>query len=221
MARVSRELYEQLGPLTYPDPENGWALACLLEGWCAVAALLEDGMRPEPGTGEPPWAKIVDPARCPWWALRWCGQLYGMRLAPMLGPWERPDAATEARWRQEITERRRWRRGTAPTLLAIARSHTRPDSDQRVQMRLRYNPALGAAVDAPWHIQVTIRASDLIAGQSDAATREHVEASPAGVVMHVVIADRPTWDDLVDERSTWTAVGTAYGTWNDVVIGGA
>ncbi|WP_026912331.1 hypothetical protein [Patulibacter minatonensis] len=210
MTTMAELVYRRLGPWTYPDADNGFALAALVDAITSVAGWVDEVAR----VG---YEALLDPARCPWWALRWCGQAYGVRLLPRLQPFERPTAAIESAWRQEIASRPRWRRGHPDTIIAAARRHMAPGG--AVTLRERYDPALGASVDAPYHFQVRIRASDVLPGHNDLIVRDVLAAKPVRLIAHIVIADDQTWDDLVDERSSWNATVTAYPTWNDAVAG--
>lgn len=212
------ETYRSLGPLTYPDAENGWVLAYLVEAWTTVEGWLEEASRPEPGTGEVPWSKLLDPERCPWWALRWCGQVYGLRLTPALGPWERPDAATLTRWKTEIKQRVGWGRGRPAAIIAAATQHTQAAGPgeqvgERIVLRERYDPTRGAGFDAPGHLQVRVRKRSLIAGHDDQLRRDVRAAVPLGDIVDIVIVDERDYDDVAASYHDYDAVaagGTTY-----------
>jgi hypothetical protein len=216
MSLLAWETYRSLGPLTYPDPENGWALAALVEAWTTVEGWLEEAARPAPGTGEVPWSKLLDPDRCPWWALRWCGQVYGLRLTPVLGPWERPDKQTVARWQEEIKQRVVWGRGRPAAIIAAAKQHTKaPEGDETVVLRERYDVARGAEVDAPGHLQVRVRKRYLIAGHDDQLRRDVRDAVPIGDIVDIVIADERDYDDVAAYYADYDAIesdGVSYAT---------
>lgn len=210
MSRHASEVYTDLGPIAAPDAENGFALAILIDAWCTVMGWLDDACRPE--GDDPPWAQVLDPDRCPWWALQWCGQLYGVRLTPSLGPWQRPDAATEAAWRQEIRERPRWRRGSVQAIRAAAQQCM--VGDRRVKIRERYN---GVDPDAPYHLAVSVRLSDLAPGTDHAAVERAVLAAiPAGLVATVEITDNATYDDRRDAHANYAALPTVYSDYDDL-----
>ncbi len=212
MSRFAESVYRSLGGLTAPDPENRYALAALVEALCWLPSLIHDAARPEPGTGETAWAAVVDPWRCPWWALRWCGQIYGLRLTPDLGAFVRPPADLEQAWRQAIHDRAGWRRGHPDTIRAVARQFQRPDSPQRVKIRERYD---GTSTDAPYHHQIRIRRSDLKPGVDDETVLRAVRAAiPIGRISDIQITDDATYDDRRDEHATYDAMRAAYATYH-------
>lgn len=215
MPRYAAAVYRSLGPLTYPDPENGWTLAALVDAWTTIEGWIGEASRPEPGTGESPWSAVLDPWRCPWWALRWCGQAYGLRLQPELGAWVHPTADVEARWRQSIADRLGWHRGHPESIIALARQHMQ--GLQRLQLRERYNPALGAETDAPWHLQLRVRSSDVIPGHADALIAAVRAAIPVGIVADIVVTNDRDWDEVVATWSSWSAAVAANTSWEDLI----
>jgi hypothetical protein len=227
MSAFAMEAYRKLGGLAYPDPENQYALAALVEAMSWLPGLLRDAAAPRPGTGETPWAAVVDPWRCPWWALRWCAQLYGIRLLPDLGAFVRPDMATDQAWRQAISDRIEWRRGHVSMLARAAQQYM--IDQRRVQIRERYNPDLGDGVDAPKHIQVRVRASDVDPqwlvtdpGPPVTYTAPRLEAAvraqkPITLILHLIVTNDRDWDDVVDLYPTWDAAVADNATWTDLV----
>lgn len=214
MSTVAASAYGDLGALTFPDAENGFALAALVEAWSTVLGWVDDAARPEPGTGDPAWAQVLDPFRCPWWALRWCGQVYGVRLKPELGAFERPAPALEAAWRAEIADRPAWRRGTPGSIVATARLFM--TGDRRVTLRERYDISNPSA-DSPYHLQVRVRAADVLPGQEAALEAAVRRQKPAGLVMHFEITDDRDWQNVDDQYGSWTAVETDNADWADVL----
>jgi hypothetical protein len=212
MPAYAAQVYRSLGSLTLPDPNNGFALAALVDALSTVGSWIYDAAHPEPGSGESPWSAVVDPTRCPWWALRWCGQVYGLRLEPQLDAWVRPSAAVEASWRLAISERVGWHRGHVNSIAAAARAHM--GGQQRVSIRERYDPDLGAEVDAPYHLSIRISATDLLAGRDAAVVRDVLAAVPIGLVAHVEISDALTYDDLPVDHPDYDALGVAFSSYD-------
>jgi hypothetical protein len=215
LSRFAEDVYRSLGATTHPDPGNGFALAALVEALCWLPSLIDDAAVPEPGTGETPWAAVVDPWRCPWWALRWCGGLYGLRLEPDPGPFVPPAEAVEQAWRRAIHDRLSWRRGHPDTIVAAARRHMVPGG--QVQMRERYDPSLGAGIDAPYTLQVRVRRSHVLPGISDSTVIQAVRAAiPIGLIAFVVISDDATYDDRRDAHDDFDALRDAYIDYDDL-----
>lgn len=214
MSGFARQVYRSLGGLTAQDPQNRYTLAALVEALCWLPSLIYEAAMPEPGTGETPWAAVVDPWRCPWWALQWCGQIYGLRLTPDLGAFNKPPAALEQAWRQAIHDRIGWRRGHPETIKAAARQFQRPDSPQRVKIRERY---AGSNTDAPYHHQIRIRRSDLLPGVADDTVLRAVRAAiPIGRISDIQITDDATYDDRRDAHATYDALRDAYSDYDDL-----
>lgn len=212
MSRFAASVYRSLGGLTYPDPQNRYALAALVEAICWFPSLVYDAVHPEPGTGETPWAAVVDPWRCPWWALRWCGQIYGLRLGPDLGPFVPPPPDLEQAWRQAIHDRVGWRRGHPDTIRAVAQQFQQ--GQRRVKIRERYD---GTNTDAPKHHQIRIRRSDLRPGIDDDTVLRAVRAAiPIGRISDIQITDDATYDDRRDEHATYDAMRDAYVDYDDL-----
>lgn len=212
MSAFAGQAYRSLGGLTHQDPENGYALAALIEALCWLPSLIHDAAVPEPGTGETPWAAVVDPWRCPWWALRWCGQIYGLRLGPDLGAFVRPPADLEQAWRQAIHDRVGWRRGHPDTIKAAARQFQQ--GLRRVRIRERYD---GINDDAPYHHQIRIRRSDLLPGVEDEQVLRAVRAViPIGRISDIQITDDATYDDRRDAPEDYDAMRDAYTDYDDL-----
>jgi hypothetical protein len=205
MTTLAEQVYRRLGPWTFPDADNGFPLAGLVEALTTVAGWLDDA-------GRQGYEVFLDPDRCPWWALRWCGQAYGVRLLPAPLPFVRPAPAIEEAWRQEVRDRPRWRRGHPDTLIAAARRHM--TGAKRVRIRERYDPAIGAGVDAPYDFQVRVRASDVLPGHNALIVRDLRAAKPLRLLMHVVISDALTYDDLPEQQPSYDALEAAYVDYN-------
>lgn len=216
MPDYAADVYRSFGPLTFEDPQNRFAFAALVDALSTLSSAIWYAASPAPGTGESPWSKVVDPWRCPWWALRWCGQVYGLRLTPELAAWVRPDAATELSWRQAISDRVAWHRGHPDTIAAVARAHM--IGAKRVRIRERYDPALGAEVDAPYHLLIRIRASDLLPGHEAAVRRDVLAAVPIGLIADIEISDSLTYDDLpeVIDPDTYDELGAEFTDYDDM-----
>lgn len=207
MTTIAEQTYRRLGPWTYQDAQNGFALAALIEALTAVGGWVDDAAR----VG---YEVFLDPERCPWWALRWCGQAYGVRLFPEPEGFVRPAPEVEAAWRQEIADRPRWRRGHPDTIVAAARRHM--SGEQRVQIRERYDPDLGLGVDAPYDFQVRVRASDVIPGREPFILRDLKAAKPLRLRMHVEITDALTYDDLTSAHANYNALTAAYADYDEL-----
>lgn len=92
---------------------NGWILLHLCEAAVRTVAKASEALRhDEIGSG---WRRMLDPARCPSWALDWLSQFVGIGSFP-------PDF-TEQQKRDMIADVPRWRRGSVPMIRAAAQLH--------------------------------------------------------------------------------------------------
>ncbi|EHN09432.1 phosphodiesterase/alkaline phosphatase D [Patulibacter medicamentivorans] len=155
--------------------------------------------------GEVPlWSIAEDPGAAQWlhpdnappeW-LALLAELVGGRLSPTM---------SDAQRRTEVRTPSGWAAGLPSTLVTTARAHMQGLA--RVQVRLRYDPALGAGTDAPGHLQVRVVAADVLPGHEDALERDVLAQVPAWLIGHVEITDEadydqvqatyPTYDDLL------------------------
>jgi hypothetical protein len=98
---VSELLYDELGVTQPGDDTRDWPFLIFLGAVGHALGELHDLVRDTPdGSG---WSALLDPDRCPAWALPWLAQFAGVRLTPGL---------TDSEWRAQITSPPAFRRGT-------------------------------------------------------------------------------------------------------------
>lgn len=146
-ATLPEQVYRRLGGLTVHDPDGNWLVAALVDAMVEVQSWVDEVARDPDG-----WRVLLDPERCPWWALRWCGQVYGLNLLPRMDPWRRPEPGVVERWRREIAALVRWRRGTRRALIEAIAPYV--VSDALVQVLER--TALGVSGDQPYAVTVIV-----------------------------------------------------------------
>lgn len=103
-----------LRPYRHGDgDDNGWILLHMCEAAVRTLRKAEDALRhDDQGSG---WRRMLDPDRCPAWALDWLRQHVGLDRFP-------PDF-TEQQKRDMIRDSPRFRRGTVPMIVKAAGLH--------------------------------------------------------------------------------------------------
>lgn len=91
------------------DEARGWPFLIFLGGLGAAFGEVHDLVR-DTDAG-PGWSALLDPARCPAWALPWLAQFAGVKLTPGL---------SEAEQREQITSPPAFNRGTLDATVAAA-----------------------------------------------------------------------------------------------------
>lgn len=103
--RTAAFLYEELGVTQPRDEALGWPFLVLLHGVATAMGQLPDVVRDD--DNGPGWSALLDPDRCPAWALPWLAQFAGVELTP---------GADEAQQRAEITHPPAFVRGTVQAI---------------------------------------------------------------------------------------------------------
>ncbi len=96
---------------------------------------------------------------------------------------------SDADRRAAIREREAFHRGRPSAIVSFASRYT-DGTPGAVQIRERYNPALGLGVDAPYHGRIIIKRSRLLPGVDTVDLARRVLARvPAGLIYDVLITD--------------------------------
>jgi len=74
---IGARLTERTNQMAVDDPQYGWAHAHLCEALGQPLIQFQEAFDPVDAA---PFETLLDPARCPAWALPWLAQLVGMRL---------------------------------------------------------------------------------------------------------------------------------------------
>src|SRR5215472_11899420 len=109
----TQRVYDRITPLEWDEPDQAWAFLFYVQGisimWDQIDELASDGPNGEPG-----WSILLDPNRCPDYALDWLGQFVGVQLSDSLTRQEKIDL---------IMARLGFQRGTPNSMIAAAK-HT-------------------------------------------------------------------------------------------------
>lgn len=113
---VAETYYKALEPVAYADAANSYALLIFLEALGRQVQLVSDLVRDTPQG--PGWSPIMDPDRCPLFALPWLGQMVGVTAFKRNAGELDVDYAT--RLRAQIKDEAGFRRGTKQSMIAAA-----------------------------------------------------------------------------------------------------
>lgn len=196
---LAQEVYDACGPLRWQEdePTVDYALA----RYCgALASPLEELASLARDSDEGPgWSALLDPVRCPAWALPWLAQFVGVTIRAPATP------AEEATARQLITDHPGFQRGTP---LAIEQAVALTLSGTR-SVRLTERSG-GSAYQL---LIATLTAETPNAAATTAAAKAAV---PAGIVVTVSVTAGAIWQDVLN-HGTWTAHLAARPTWEDTL----
>lgn len=190
---LAEELYASLAPFAYDDEAHDWAMlhhcqaAMLPVQW--VADLVRDS---DDGPG---WSALVDPDRCPDFALPWLAQPAGVTLVPGM---------TADQQRALIRDEPAQDRGTLGALVAAAQR--RLTGTKRVILRERDGSAYRLTV-------IT-----LISETPDAAgTEADIRAvKPAGLVLNYETSADWSFEILRTTFDTFADVAAEYSDFEDL-----
>src|SRR6516162_5067495 len=109
----SADIYARMGPLTYDEANQQYALANFLGAIGEMFQLLDDYGRDQMVGNllAPGWSQVMDINRAPAEVLPWLGQFVGVSV---------DDSLSEALQRQQIRSVAGWNRGTLNAMIAAA-----------------------------------------------------------------------------------------------------
>jgi hypothetical protein len=136
------------------------------------------------------WARILDPATCPTWALGWLAQFVGVRLLPM---------DTEQQQRDRISQAAGLRRTTDLAMQQeVARTLTDPNPARVI--------VLNRVSGNPW--AQTVKVPTSICPDVAASTAAALRQKRAGVVLTFIASNEP----IIDEGGAARTIDGVAGT---------
>lgn len=176
--------------------DSGWVMLHLCEAAVRTAQKATDVLRhDETGSG---WRRMLDPDRCPAWALDWLRQYIGQDRFP-------PDF-TEQQKRDTIRDAPRLRRGTAPMIRAAAGAFLTGTKTvifvQRHGGSRRYTTAVRAD-EAPDQQRVV-----------DELTIQ----KPATFIWSHFFVGSGGWGDVEATHLDWAEVEADFAGWDEVLV---
>lgn len=186
---LAEQLYDELGVTQPADEQLDWPFLIFLAGIAAGFGQLSDIVRDtDDGPG---WSILLDPERCPTFALPWLAQFAGIKLTAGL---------TDDEHRDEIMHPPSFARGTK---LAMR------ESGARYLTGTKYVGVFEREESDPYQIEVVTRVAETPdADVVEAALRAQ---KPAGLILTYETVLGTTW---VEATSTW---GAATVTWAEAL----
>jgi hypothetical protein len=171
---VAERWYDELKVTQPGDEGRGWPLLKILGACGSAFGRLHDVVRDtDAGLG---WTMLLDPARCPGWALPWLAQFAGVKLVK---------TATEAEQRAQITAPPSFERGTKVGMQkAVAATLTGAKSVT----------VLERVGGDPYGLTVIVRTSET--PNPAAAQAAAMSQKPIGLLLTFVVSDVTVVDAL-------------------------
>lgn len=201
VSALTEELYAACAPLAVDEEANDWPL---LRMCAAFASMLDDPYewtRLGPND-EPPWSQLVDIDRAPDEAVKWLGQLVGVRVSPTVTG----DAARD--W---VRSTDGFKRGSLEAIVGAAQRTL--IGGKNVVLYERYDPD-NATDDSQYHLTIVTYTAET--PDADALVASVLEQKPAGIILHHLVLDGQTWQQIVDNDETWQDLINNYDDWADV-----
>jgi len=197
---LGARLAERTSPLAPDDAEHGWAHAHLSEALASKAIQLQEAFDPEDAAS---FETILDPARCPSWALPWLAQLVGLAL---------PATADDARRREIISALAPQARGTVAAMRAAASLYL--TGSQTVFFRER-DPT---GSDPPYTLEVVTLENETPDPAKVLAAL--MAAKPAGIVLYYRNVLGWDYEAMTEQGAaegwTYASLGPLFPTYRDL-----
>jgi Phage tail protein (Tail_P2_I) len=195
-----QRLRERTQPLAFEDAAHGYAHAHLAEALAQPLLRLQQAFDPEDAA---PFETLLDPERCPDWALPWLAQLVGIAL---------PSTASVADQRTIIAELASHKRGTTAMLRAAAGLHL--TGDKTVYFRERDQDG----ADPPYALQVVTLVTET--PDPDAVLAALMAQKPGGIILNY--GQVASWDYQemttrgATQRWSYASLPPMYATYADL-----
>lgn len=192
---TTERAYAEIGHWRSRDEANGWSLLHLMNSYLKQLDTVEDLYRDDGDT--PGWANVMDIDVVPATGIAWLAQFVGVSI---------PGGLTEVQQRQRATETAGFRRGTRAAIEGAARVHL-----TGAQQVITYERD-----DSPYHLTVrTYLAETPNAAKVAAALAEQ---KPAGLIITHQVATGADYGQLDTLHTTYAAMDTAYGTYENQTL---
>jgi len=194
---LGERLAERTAPIAPDDDQYGYAHGHLAEAIAQPAIQLQEAFDPVDAAS---FETILDPTRCPDWALPWLAQLVGLRL---------PTSITVDEQRAFIVALASQNRGTPAALAAAAGLYL--TGSKTVYFRER-DPD---SDDPPYTIEVVTLDDET--PDPDAVLAALMAQKPGGIVLTFRQVEGQDWQQVVTDYDTWDDVVATYSTWDRLV----
>lgn len=190
MGRITDRLLDELGVAQPGDDQRGGPLRMIAGGVEAIFGRL--GQVVFDTADGPGWTMLLDPDRCPSWALGWAAQFYGVQKRVR-------DAPDEATARALMTAPPALRRGGADAIRAAVAATLTSKDPAMVQVIPR--------AGGPNLITVRVRAADCPDPSASAAVAER--DTPWWLKLTFVVSNSPLIDEATRLGNNVTVTGDA------------
>jgi hypothetical protein len=228
VADITLQLYDALGPipgLGVGDDYLGWPLLCFLDGIGQIIQRIAD--LAQDTAGGPGWSSLLDPTRCPPYALAWLAQCVGVTF--------NQTQSTAAAQLAAIQAEQGFNRGTVAALQNAAGQWMQPGQQVVIYERdpdpYSFTVVLQLGTLAPATYGQTSAEyptyAERTAARSTYSTPSYPQAQvqaalesqkPAGLLMNIQIVAGPTYGQVGDAYSTYAARLAALPTYADVAV---
>ena len=196
LGSFAQDMYEDLGPVTNADSENGWALAHYVNAIGVMFQDIEDLVR-YPSN----WADLLDPDTAPVRSLGWLAQFVGVRLR---------HGMTEVEARAAIREEAGWMRGTPLALRNAARRSGGMEGFEDTGTVFIFEFFGGDE----WAIHVTTFANQT--NDDTLVEAALLAAKPVGIVLTYATQTGQIFQQLTDSGRDFSDVDSDYTDFDDV-----
>ena len=142
---IAEQMYEGLGPLTFDDERNNYALLHFCQAFIGSLQNVETVVRYDEAANAPGWSMVMDVDRAPYVGLPWLGQLVGVTTPEkMVGETQ---AQHDARTRAYIRDTGGFDRGTPAAIVGAVQQYLTPPKQVILIER----------DSSPYHFQVRVR----------------------------------------------------------------
>ena len=118
---IAEQMYEGLGPLTFDDHLNNYALLHFCEASIGSLQQVEDIVRDDQTIDAPGWSIVLDVDRAPYAGLPWLGQFVGVTTPERLVG--ESQASHDARTRDYIRATGGFNRGTPASIIGAVQQY--------------------------------------------------------------------------------------------------
>jgi len=201
----SADIYARMGPLTYDEANQQYALANFLGAIGEMFQLLDDYGRDQMVGNllAPGWSQVMDINRAPAEVLPWLGQFVGVSV---------DDSLSEALQRQQIRSVAGWNRGTLNAMIAAAQLYLVGTKSLIVRERdasaCPSQPAYG----------ITFISKTAETPNPTLVLNALMAQKPAGLVLVYEYLAGQDYQKLYTDEASYQATFTTYPTYNDVLL---
>jgi hypothetical protein len=150
-------------------------------------------------------SQMLDPTRCPDYALHWLAQFPGVRLVG-----DSPDL-----WRRQIMAPSNWRRGSVPYIKATVADTLLPPDSTGTVIVLERQPGLWPSSEDYAHYSVLVFDDE----EGEFTQQVVKDTCPSGRIVEFNAISHRTYFSVESQFDTYSSAETAYATYADAEEG--